>query len=239
MEAFIHQLDTLMGQERWDEAEALLLLYQARAREKGDGKTELSLCSELLGFYRQRGQEQGFSSVWERTLALLEELGVGGVSRGTILINGATALVAFGRAEEALPLYQEAFGCYLRGLSPEDERFAALFNNMAAAFQASGAWERAEEHMRMALDVLEKKPHHVDVATTWVNLAQLYARWGREEEVHTALERAMERFDDPELIWDGYYAHTCRKCAGAFGALGQAERERELLERAEIVYEGT
>lgn len=239
MEAFIQELDSLMGQARWDEAEALLLLYKSRATARGDRQTELSLCNELVGFYRQRQKENGFAPHWQRCQQLLEELNVRGVSRGTILINGATALVSFGKAEEALPFYQEAFGCYLRGLSPEDERFAALFNNMASAFQACGAYERAEEHMKMAMDVLEKKPHHVDVATTWVNLAQLYARWQRPADVSAALDRAMERFDDPEVLWNDYYAHTCRKCAGAFAALGQPLRERELLERADMVYEGT
>lgn len=239
MQAFIQELDSLMGQARWDEAEALLLLYKNRAEARGDRQTELSLCNELVGFYRQRQKEAGFMPNWQRCQELLEELNVRGVSRGTILINGATALVSFGRAEEALPYYQEAFGCYIRGLSPADERFAALFNNMASAFQAVGAYERAEEHMKMAMDVLEKKPHHVDIATTWVNLAQLYARWGRPAAMTEALERAMERFDDPEVLWNDYYAHTCRKCAGAFGALGRPDWERELQERADMVYEGT
>ena len=239
MKKFIQELDSLMGQARWDDAEALLLLYKSRAQARGDKACELSLCNELVGFYRQRQKEAGFIPNWQRCRELLEELNVRGVSRGTILINGATALVSFGKAEAALPFYQEAFGCYIRGLDPADERFAALFNNMASAFQACGAYERAEEHMRMAMDVLEKKPHHIDVATTWVNLAQLYAQWGREAAVLSALDKAMERFDDPEVLWNDYYAHTCRKCAGAFGALGQPDRERELLERADMVYEGT
>lgn len=239
MEAFIQQLDSLMGRARWDEAEALLLLYKARAKQRSDRNTELSLCNELVGFYRQRQKQEGFAREWDRCLALLDELNIRDVSRGTILLNGATALVSFGRAEEALPLYREACACYTRGLDREDERFAALYNNMASAHQASGAYDRAEEYMRMALELLLKKPHHVDVATTWVNLAQLYAAWGRATDVLTSLDRAMERFDDPEVLWNDYYAHTCRKCAGAFAALGQPDRERELLERADMVYEGT
>ena len=239
MKHFIEELDSLMGQARWDEAEALLLLYKSRAQARGDRQTELSLCNELVGFYRQRQKEAGFAPNWQRCQTLLEELNVRGVSRGTILINGATALVSFGKAEEALPFYQEAFGCYIRGLNRSDERFAALFNNMASAFQACGAYERAEEHMNLAMGVLEKKPHHVDVATTWVNLAQLYGQWGRLDAMDEALDKAMERFDDPEVLWNDYYAHTCRKCAGAFGALGRPELEGELLERADMVYEGT
>ena len=46
----------------------------------------------------------------ESFLELLEELDVALPSRGTILINAATALVAFGRTAEAMPLYRQALG---------------------------------------------------------------------------------------------------------------------------------
>ena len=41
MKHFIEELDSLMGQARWDEAEALLLLYKSRAQARGDRQTEL------------------------------------------------------------------------------------------------------------------------------------------------------------------------------------------------------
>ena len=240
MEEIARQVDRLMGREQWKEAEALLLTAREAAFRREDRRTELSLCSELLGLYRMRSIPEGFRSVWDRTLELLEELSPAPAGRGTILINGATGLVSFGRAEEALPFYQEAFGCYLRSLSPEDYRFAALFNNMAAAFEGCGAFDRAEEHMRMALDVLKKQPHHPDVATTYVHLAQLYAgRDGADSRIGECLNEAMAALDDPEMIWDGYYAHKARKCAGGFAALGRREQAEDLEERAALVYEGT
>lgn len=115
-----------------------------------------------------------------------------------------------------------------------------MFNNMAAALQALGETEKAEEYMRWALAVLALGPLGPDTATTWVNLAQLQA--GRPDGAGAAaecLERAMECLDDPELVWDGYYAHTARKCAGAFAALGRRDLARELEERAAIIVEGT
>lgn len=240
MDELLREYDGLMGRGEWEKAEALLLLLRSAAEKKGDRRAELTFCSELLGFYRQRSIRAGFDAAWARSLALLDELDVEPVSRGTILINGATGLSSFGEAEAALPYYQEAYGCYLGRLAPEDERFAALFNNMAAAFQACGAWDRAEEHLRMALSVLEKHPHHLDVATTYVNLAQLCAaRDPADGRAEDCLRRALERLDDPEAVWNDYYAHTCRKCAGAFGALGWRETEQDLRERAEMVYEGT
>ena len=240
MDEIVKKADQLMGQNRWKEAEALLVYCREAAARKGDKALELSLCSELLGFYRMRGIREGFDAVFARTLELLEALDVALPSRGTILINAATGLVSFGEAEKALPYYQEAYGCYLRSLKPEDYRYAALFNNMAAAFQRCGAFDRAEEHIRMAIGVLEKRPHHPDLATSYVNLAQLYAEQNpADPRIGECLDAAMAALDDPEMIWDGYYAHTARKCAGGFAALGQTDRGTELEERAALLYEGT
>ena len=240
MDEIVKKADELMGQNRWKEAEALFVYCRDAAARKGDRALELSLCSELLGFYRMHSVREGFYAVFPRTLELLEELDVALPSRGTILINAATGLVAFGEAEKALPYYQEAYGCFLRSLKPEDYRYAALFNNMASAFQACGAFDRAEEHILMAIGVLEKLDHHPDVATSYVNLAQLYASQNRDDpRIGECLDAAMAALDDPEMIWDGYYAHTARKCAGGFAALGQGERAAELEERAVLLYEGT
>ena len=92
----------------------------------------------------------------------------------------------------------------------------------------------------MAVGVLEKHPHHPDVATSYVHLAQLCAeRDGADPRIGECLDAAMAALDDPEMIWNGYYAHTARKCAGGFAALGQGEWAAELEERAVLLYEGT
>ena len=240
MDEITRKADELMGQNRWKEAEALFVYCKDAAARKGDKALELSLCSELLGFYRMRAIWEGFAAVLARTTELLEELDVSLPGRGTILVNAATGLVSFGETDKAMPLYQEAYGCFLRSLPPEDYRFAALFNNMASAFQRRGDYARAEEHIRMAMGVLEKHPHHPDMATSYVNLAALYAEQDREDpRIGECLDEAMKTLDDPEMLWDGYYAHTARKCAGGFNALGQPDRGTELEERAALLYEGT
>ena len=56
--------------------------------------------------------------------------------------------------------------------------------------------------------------------------------------VAAELELAVSCFDDPAAVRDGYYAHTCRKCASAFGPLGFPEVEEELNWRADEYYAG-
>ena len=240
MRELTEKLDGLMGRGQWDEAEALLLSARDRAIERGDEATALSVESERMGFYRMHDQPEGFFAAKESALSLLEKVRIDRRARGTILINAATGLVAFGRAEEALPLYTETETLYTAVLRPGDYLFAALYNNMASAFAALGDYEKAVGQTCRALAILEKLPHHPDLATTWVNLAQLYAAFDKgADKVAEALDHARAAFDDPEMKWDGYYAHTAQKCAGAFAALGRAEDAAELRERVELIYAGT
>lgn len=240
MQELAGQVDERMARGDWPGAEALLRQHRARAEAERNEERALALCSEPMGLYRQWGREKSFQDVLERTMVLLETVRPEPVSRGTILINAATGLAAFGGNRRALALFQEAWHCYRTRLEPGDRRLAALFNNMAAALQALGETEKAEEYMRWALAVLALGPLGPDTATTWVNLAQLQA--GRPDGAGAAaecLERAMECLDDPELVWDGYYAHTARKCAWGLCALGRRDLARELEERAAILVEGT
>ncbi len=239
MEELTSKTDLLMGRGRWDEAETLLLDARREAAAARDERRALSLDSELMGFYRMHGKEGPFLETMEDALRLLDKVRIDRRGRGTILINAATGLVAFGRAYKALELYNEAEALYNAVLPTGDLLFAALYNNMAAAFQSQGEPDRAGERMLRALDVLRGAGHHPDRATTCVNLAQLSAQRGDMDRAEAWLNEAMGYFNDPETVWDGYYAHTAQKCAGGFEELGRGDLAAELRERAEIIYEGT
>ena len=240
MQELTGKLDALIGRGRWEEAEDLLFSERERAAARLDDSLVLSVENERMGYYRMCGREDGFLDALGNTGRLLKTVRIDRRSRGTILVNAATGLVAFGRASEAIPLYREAEALYKAVLSPDDPLFAALYNNMASAYWAQRDYASAEKQMQRALSILEKRPVHPDLATTWVNLARLYAASGAEERrVGEALDRARAVFDDTEIVWDGYYAHTAQKCAGAFAELGRPEDADELLERVELIHEGT
>ena len=239
MEEITRRLDALMGRGEYGAAESLLTDALERARREGDGSAELSVCSELLGFYRMTGRAECLDPILTRTRELLEQVRISSFSRGTILINAATALAAFGRGREALPLYTQAERCYMAVLTPRDRAFAALYNNVGGCLEGMGDFPGAEREYKRALGILENYPHKPDRPVSDVNLAQLFAaRDPADPRVGECLDRAMELLDDPELLWDGYYAHTARKCAPAFEALGRADLADDLRERAAIIDEG-
>ena len=102
MDSIAARADDCMGRGDWNGAERVFLAALAEAEETGDRRAALSLCSELMGFYRQRGDAGKFYPVFDRGMELLGDVRPGAAARGTILINAATALAAFGAADIVL-----------------------------------------------------------------------------------------------------------------------------------------
>ena len=239
MEEIIARCDELFNAEKTAELGELLRYWRSEAQKRRDRHGELGILSEMMGHYRMaKDPERGMEAI-ESGIALLRELGLSGtLPAGTILLNGATALQSFGKVPEALSFYAETARIYERHLDPADWRFAGLYNNMAAAYEAKGEFPLAEKCYLRALDVLKLCANNMDSAVTCLNLAQLYKTWHNDMElVENMLEIAMEFFNMPDQIHDGYYAHTCRKCASGFGALGRRDLEDELNKQADLYYE--
>lgn len=240
LEKIIEECDRLFNLEKKDELGDHLRFWRRRAVEMGDKKGELSLLSEMMGHYRmERDESRGIAAVRDG-LALIDELQLSeSAGAGIIYINAGTALQSFGYSDRALSCYKKAENCCRRNLKTGDERFAALFNNMASAYIDSGAFERAEQYYFQAAEILKSTRNLPDLAVTYVNLAQLYDALDPEDvKIEQYLDLAFACFDDESVPRDGYYAHTCRKCASAFGYFGRFMDEAELQKRAGDFYAG-
>lgn len=240
LEKIIAECDDLFNQEKKEALGEHLRFWRRRAAEMGDKKGELSLLSEMMGHYRMMRDEARAISAVRDGSALIEELKIPDTaSAGTIFINAATALQSFGHSENAMICYRKAESCYLKNLSAADPRFAALYNNMASACIDSGDFEQAEKYYFQAAEILKTTGGSMDLAVTYVNLAQLYDALDPEDDrIGENLDLAFSCFDDTGVSRDGYYAHTCRKCAPAFGFFGRFMDEAELNKRADDFYAG-
>lgn len=239
LQEIIAKSDELFNAGASAEVGTHLRFWLQKAQEAGDKRSELSLWNELMGHYRMAKERDRGSEAVQRGLALIEELQVGNtLSAGTIFLNAATALHSFGEADEALALYGKCRTLYERHLPLSDSRFAGLYNNMAAAFMVKGAYREAEDAYLKALELLKEPKQIPDAAVTCLNLAQLYRQWnGDETMVSSMVECSLEYFNAPECPRDGYYAHSCTKCASGFEALGYGEIAGELMSRAKEYYD--
>ena len=219
--------------------ETLLLTQLALAENADDRRLQLFIESELMGHYRMQGDHEKSQLAVERGLQLLAQMQeLDPVSTGTILINAGTALSASGSFDAALELYLQTAQFYAENLEENDPLWAGLFNNMASVYSAREDIVSAEKYYLKALDILNRNKPAADIAVSCINLAQLYAANDPNDPmIEVMLSTALDCFNSPTLPRNGYYAHTCLKCASAFGFFGHNDIEADLKSRAKEIYE--
>lgn len=241
----IDRLDAFFAKNDMAGAGRHLEYWYAEARALGDLSGELSVVNELLGYYRKVGDaEKGLAAV-SRSAELMELLGNGeSVSGATILLNAATTAKAFGRAEQALPMYARVEAIYTRELPQNDARMAGFYNNKALALVDLSRYEEALNCYRNALAVFGGDDKALpDVAVTLVNMAHLYAAWcedaiAAEQKVGACLAKAERVLEALCEGGDAYYAYVCTKCAPSYDYFGFFAYAGVLRERAKRIYEG-
>jgi len=222
----------------WNGAERHLKYWLEEAKAGRDGRGQLMLNNELMGFYRKQGKRKEAEEHRAAALELIEKLGMEEtVTAGTTWVNAATVHEAFGDEAGALVLFWKARENYEKNLPPEDERLGGLYNNMGLALASAGRYGEAEELFGRAIAVMEKQEHgENEQAITWLNLADVFSAALSPEEaeakVNDCLERAEALLDAESLPRDGYHAFVCDKCAPVFGYYGWFMTEKKLETRA-------
>ena len=239
------RLDELEGRRDFAGAERQLKYWLEEARMGRDRRGEFSLRNEMMGFYRKQCRRADAYRCADEALALIPALDIGdSVAAATCCVNSATVYDAFGEADRALPLFEQARRIYEKRLDPADPLLGGLYNNMGLALAQLGRCGEAMELFEQALNIMASKPGgELEQAVTWLNMADaLLADRGAEEaeaEIQRCLERAAALLDDPHPPRDGYYAFVCEKCAPGFAYHGWFAYAAELKERYEAIYAGT
>ena len=237
--SIIQELDAYLNREDYENANRLLHHWKDEARRVGDHAGELSILSEIMGFSRRiQDQESGISAVW-RGFELIEKLNLKGPSAGTIYLNGATTLKAFGQAAKGIHYYEKAGEHYRQSIPKEDPLWGGYYNNYGLALADVKRFDEALDCYQKAINIMAKKENGVlEIAVTLMNIAELYEQMGEcDALIHCALDQALECLNETTLDQNGYCAFVCRKCAPTFGHYGRGDVERELNERADKIYE--
>lgn len=236
----VKHLDALLENGREGEAEAYLESRRSEAAEYGDWRGELSMLSELLGQYRRSGKKDKGLDAAASALKIIREHGMEGtVSGATVMLNAATTLKCFGKAEESLPLFKSACRVYSEKLDPADYRFGGLYNNMALSYADTGDYKRAEQYFILAMRVISRceNPEN-ELAVTLCNMAEMYDSLDSgDERIALCMEKAWEYLNSPGLKRDAYHAFTISKCISSFDYFGYFIYAGQLRERAKKIYE--
>ena len=229
----------------WPAAERHLNYWLEEAVTANDGRGQLTLNNELMGFYRKQGNKDKAVAHALKANELVEKLDMADTTvAGTTWVNSGTVMEAFGDPVGGLDYFEKARANYEKNLPADDARLGGLYNNMALALTSCGRYRECREMFRKALDVMEKqKGGEPEQAITWLNMADaLEAELGPEgaaEYTDGYLDRAAELLDAESIPRDGYYAFVCEKCAPVFGHYGYFALEAELKRRAQEIHERT
>lgn len=241
----IEKLDSYLNKNDYAAAERHLKYWLSEADSCHDMRGKLALFNEQIGLYRKTEKESECLTAIKNALSLADSMDMNeSVTYGTTLINAATGYKAFGKAEDALPLYRKAQIIYEKALDLSDGRLGGLYNNMALTLTELKNFSEAEELFYKAIKVMEKQENgELEVAVSYLNIADLIAaRDGLEngeKEIEKQLLKAEELLNTDGLPKDGYYAFVCEKCAPVFGYYGYFLTEQELNRRAREIYERT
>ncbi len=214
---FFARLDSYFDRNETDQIDPFLVASLEKAKEEEDYAAYISICNEMIGFYRSISAFEKARQAAEDVLLLMEELNLGETEHfATTLLNAATAYSAAGDYAQAVRMYRQAAQIYDRILPPGDYRQAGLYNNMSIMLEKMNENAEAAEAAGKALALIEKIPgNEAQTATTLTNLALIYFKLSENEEAKQCLTRALALFEQGGEDLNEHYS-------GALAGMGEA-----------------
>lgn len=237
IEKILRQVDGLFEQNKKEEAERLMQQAAAQAVQEQDDGSLLQLLNELLGYYRETGQEENALRMAEQAVSQAGRMGLEGtIPYATTLLNVASACRVFGRLEESMGYYLQVRELYDGLLEPESMFMAGLKNNMALLYQEKGDYHEAKRNLLEALDIVEKKGAAYEIGVSCANLASTCMQLNEPEAAYEYGMKSMETFRRAGVM-DNHFA-AAQSALGAYffqkGEFAQAgEYYRQAMETVE------
>lgn len=234
VEKFYETLDSFFEKQQIEQIDSFLVASLEQAKEEEDYGAYISICNEMIGFYRSVSAFEKAYIAAEDVLLLMEELNMENTEHfATTLLNAATAYRAAGDYTTALRYYKQALQIYDGILQPQDYRYAGLYNNMSILLEKMDENEEAIAYAGKALDIIKTLPNsEAQTATSMTNLALIYLKVNRFEEAKDLLEKALALFENNSGQTDEHYSGALAGVAEAWYRMGDYAKALMYYERA-------
>ena len=233
----IEEYDSFIALKRFREGGKFLELAAEAARNENDLEADAIITGELIGHYRKNGvKTKCLKAIRYAKRLLKSSVTDDGVMVGTLYINMATGCTHFGYPNEAIEYFEIAEKYYRENLPVRDKRWSGLYNNSAAAFEAAGDLDRAEEGYLRALRFTEAIDAAEESAITCINLAGLAGKREQQQKIDKYLDRALYALSTVRNP-GAYHAYVCRQLAVSFACCGRNKDEEALLNKAVAIEE--
>lgn len=213
---FFARLDTFFAENQIEKVEPFLYDSLEQAKEEKDYGAYISICNEMIGFFRSVSEFRKAFDAAEDVLLLMEELQLDHSEHfATTLLNTATAYRAAGNYQQAYTYYEQALQIYQGLIPPDDYRYAGLYNNMSILLEKMEQNDKAIQYAGKALAIIETlEGGEMETATTLTNLALLYFKISDYPKAQELLERALALFEKSGDKTDAHYS-------GALAGVGE------------------
>lgn len=234
IDRFFEELDSYFEKNDTAGVDAYLTASLQTAKEEEDYAAYISICNEMIGFYRSVSAFEKAYVAAEDVLLLMEELKLEDTEHfATTLLNAATAYSAGGDFAQALRFYRQAVQIYEKLLLPEDYRWASLYNNMSIMLEKAGEDREAVDCAKRALAIIEKQEgNEAQTATTLTNLALVYFKLSENEEAKHCLAQAISLFEQGTGEPNEHYSGALAGMGEACFRDGEYEKSLSCYERA-------
>ena len=141
---------------------------------------------------------------------------------------------AKGEFGPALDHFQTAVRIWERNFDRNSPGFAALLNNLASLYDATGRYEAAEPLHQQALEICRQVlgEQHPDFAQSLSNLASLYYATGRYEAAEPLYQQALEIRRQVLGEQHPHFAQSLNNLASLYCATGRSEAGEPLCQQA-------
>lgn len=234
VDKFYETLDSYFAKQEIEQVDPFLVSSLKQAKEEEDYGAYISICNEMIGFYRSVSAFEKAYTAAEDVLLLMEELQMEHTEHfATTLLNAATAYRAAGDYETALRFYKQSLQIYDGILPPQDYRYAGLYNNMSILLEKMNENEEAIAYAEKALEIIETlEGGEMETATTLTNLALLYFKVAQTQKAKELLEQALSLFGRSGENTDAHYSGALAGVAEAWYRMEDYEKALEYYEKA-------
>lgn len=234
VEQFYETLDSYFTKQQIDKVDPFLVSSLEQAKTEEDYGAYISICNEMIGFYRSISAFEKAYIAAEDVLLLMEELNMENTEHfATTLLNAATAYRAAGDYATALRYYKQALQIYDGILPPQDYRYAGLYNNMSILLEKMEENEEAVSYANQALSIIETlEDSETETATTMTNLALLYFKVDKFDQAKELLEKALALFEQNDGHTNEHYSGALAGVAEAWYRMGDYAKSLEYYEKA-------
>lgn len=234
VDKFFETLDAYFAKQEIGQVDPFLVSSLEQAKEEEDYGAYITICNEMIGFYRSVSAFEKAYATAEDVLLLMEELQMEHTEHfATTLLNAATAYRAAGDYETALRYYRQALQIYNGILPPQDYRYAGLYNNMSILLEKMERNDEAIACANQALTIIETlEGGEMETATTLTNLALLHFKVSQPMQARELLERAIALFERSGENTDAHYSGALAGVAEAYYRMQDYEKALAYYEKA-------